>query len=343
MKALVKEKPQKGAVLKDLETPKIKENEVLVKVKRAAICGSDIHFYQWTPFAQQRVKTPRIIGHELCGEVVEVGDKVKRVRKGDLVSAETHIPCGNCFQCDTGLMYICPQLKTISLNIDGAFSEYCAIPEICAWKLSPGTSPDIGAIYEPFGVAVHALSMHKVAGKRILITGAGPIGLFTVAVAKLSGAAQVISADISDERLKLASNIGATSVINPKKIDMVKEVESITGGFGVDIFVELSGSGDGLRNGFKVLRKGGAVSLVGISDEPVELDFTNDVLFKGATIYGIYGRVMFSNWAEASDIIDSGQIDLSPIITHHFPLEDFDNAFELAASATTGKILFDIG
>ena len=343
MKALIKESPQKGAVLRDVEVPAIRDNEVLVKVKKAAICGTDIHIYFWTAYAQQRLKLPMIFGHEFCGEVVEVGKNTKRLKKGDLVAVETHIPCEVCFQCNTGLMHVCRDMKIIGVHTTGTFSEYAAIPEICAWKLSPTTSPDIGAVYEPFGIGVHALARHKVAGKRVLITGAGPIGLFALAVARMSGAMKIFSSDISDDRLKLASRMGADVVLNPQKVDVVKEIMKETGDFGVDIFVELSGNGEACRTGLKALRRGGAVSLVGLFNNTVELDLVSDVIYKEATVYGITGRTMFSTWTEAADILDSGNIDISPVITHHFSLEEFEKAFETAHSGKCGKILFDIG
>ncbi len=343
MKALIKDTPQKGAVLKEVEVGAIRDTEVLVKVKRAAICGTDIHIYFWTAYAQQRLKLPMIFGHEFCGEVVEVGKNTKRLKPGDLVAVETHIPCEVCFQCNTGLMHVCRDMKIIGVHTTGTFSEYAAIPEICAWKLSPTTSPDIGAVYEPFGIGVHALARHKVAGKRVLITGAGPIGLFALAVARMSGAMKIFSSDVSEERLALARRMGADVALNPQKVDVVKEIMQATGDFGVDIFVELSGSGEACRTGLKALRRGGAVSLVGLFNGTVELDLVNDVIYKEATVYGITGRTMFSTWTEAADILDSGNIDISPVLTHHFPLEEFEKAFETAHSAKCGKIIFDIG
>lgn len=342
MKALIKETPQKGAAIKKVDVPAIRESEVLVKINRAAICGTDIHIYFWTAFAQERLKLPMVFGHEFCGEVVEVGRNVKRVKKGDIVAAETHIPCEVCFQCNTGLMHICKDMKIIGVHTTGAFSEYTALPEICAWRVLPTTSPDVGAIYEPFGIGVHSLARHKVAGKRVLVTGAGPIGLFAIAVAKLSGAMKIFSTDVSDDRLKMATCMGADVVFNPKKVDVIKEIMKGTDGFGIDIFVELSGNGEACQMGFKALRRGGAVSLVGLFNNTVALDLVNDIIYKEATVYGITGRTMFGSWAEASDILNSGKIDISPVITHHFPMEQFDQAFEIAASGTAGKIIFDI-
>ncbi len=343
MKALIKETPQKGAGLKEVEVPAIRDTEVRVQVKRAAICGTDIHIYFWTPYAQQRLKLPMIFGHEFCGEVVEVGKNAKRLQKGDLVAVETHIPCEVCFQCNTGLMHVCRDMKIIGVHSTGTFSEYAAIPEICAWKLSPSTSPDIGAVYEPFGIGVHSLARHKVAGKRVLITGAGPIGLFALAVARMSGAMKLFSSDVSEERLALARRLGADLTLNPQKVDVVKEIMKATGDFGVDIFVELSGNGEACRTGLKALRRGGAASLVGLFNNTVELDLVNDVIYKEATVYGITGRTMFSTWTEAADILDSGRLDISPVLTHHFALEEFEKAFETAHSGKCGKIIFDIG
>ena len=342
MRALFKDVPEKGAAIREVDLPAIRDHEVLVKVKRAAICGTDIHIYFWSAFARQRLTLPMIFGHEFCGEVVEVGRTVKRVKPGDLVAAETHIPCEVCFQCNTGLMHVCKDMKIIGVHTTGAFSEYTALPEICAWRVSPTLSPDVGAVYEPFGIGVHALSRHKVAGKRVLVAGAGPIGLFAIAVARLSGAMTIFSTDVSDERLTMATRMGADVVLNPKRADVADEILRRTDGFGIDIFVELSGNEQACRTGLKALRRGGAVSLVGLFNDPVTLDLVNDVIYKEAVVYGITGRTMFGSWAEASDILDSGRIDIGPVITHHFPLERFDAAFETAASGKAGKIIFDI-
>jgi threonine 3-dehydrogenase len=342
MKALIKDKPVRGATLTDRPIPKIGDNDLLVKVRAAAVCGTDIHIYQWNEYASSRIKLPLLFGHEYAAEVVEVGKNVGHFKTGDRVAAETHIPCEVCFQCNTGLMHICKDMKIIGVHTAGAFSEYTALSEICAWRLSPKTSPDVGAVYEPFGIGVHSLTRHKVAGKRVLIAGAGPIGLFAVAVAKLSGAMTIFSTDVSDERLKMATRMGADVVLNPKKADVVKEILQATDGFGVDIFVELSGNGEACQTGLKALRRGGAVSLVGLFNGPVNLDLVNDVIYKEATVYGITGRTMFGSWAEASDILDSGKIDIAPVITHHFPMEQFDRAFETAASGTAGKSIFDV-
>jgi threonine 3-dehydrogenase len=342
MRALVKETPEKGASIRETRVPEIGDNEILVKVKRSAICGTDIHIFQWSPFAQQRIGLPMIFGHEACGEVVKVGNNVVSFREGDLIAVETHIPCGTCFQCRTGLMHICREMKIIGVHTNGTFAEFVAIPEICAWKLSQEVSPSVGAVFEPFGIGVHALAKHKVAGKRVLITGAGPIGLFTAGLARYSGAMKVISADISEERLGIALKMGADVTINPNKVNMVEEIKSITGGFGVDILVELSGNSHAAQQGFNVLRRGGSASLVGLFNEPVPLDLVNDVIYKEAVVFGITGRLMFSTWAEASDIISSGKMDISPVITHYFRLEDFEDAFELGASGKAGKIIFEI-
>ncbi|MCK7470166.1 MAG: alcohol dehydrogenase catalytic domain-containing protein [Desulfomicrobium escambiense] len=252
-----------------MDVPAIRDNEVLVKVKRAAICGTDIHIYFWSAFAQQRLKLPMIFGHEFCGEVVEVGRTVKRVKKGDIVAAETHIPCEVCFQCNTGLMHVCKDMKIIGVHTTGAFSEYTALPEICAWRISPTLSPDVGAVYEPFGIGVHALTRHKVAGKRVLVAGAGPIGQFAVAVARLSGAMTIFATDVSDDRLAMATRMGADVVLNPRTgRTWSRRSCRRTDGFGIDIFVELSGNEQACQTGLKALRRGGAVSLGGALQRP---------------------------------------------------------------------------
>jgi len=339
MMALVKEKPEVGAELKKVDIPQLGDEDLLVKVEATAICGTDIHIYNWTKFAQDRCKLPLIFGHEFCGRVVKKGKAVKRFNEGDLVVADTHIPCGKCFQCTTGLMHICKDLKIIGVHVPGAFAEFSLLPEICAWKISDKVQPELGAIYEPFGIAVHALEPHKVAGRNVLITGAGPIGLFAIGVAKMSGAKTVFSSDISEERLKLARTMGADYTLNPKEVDIPNKISHLTEGFGIDIFIELSGSPKALQSGLQTIRRGGKVSTIGLFPEPVKVDMVTDVIYKEAVIYGITGRVMFDTWWNAVGIIESKSDFFRQVITDRFHLKDFKKAFELANKPSKGKII----
>ncbi len=339
MMALVKEKPEVGAELKEVDIPQLGDEDLLVEVEAAAICGTDIHIYNWTKFAQDRCKLPLLFGHEFCGRVVKKGKAVKRINVGDRVAADTHIPCGKCFQCTTGLMHVCKDMKIIGVHVPGAFAEFSLLPEICAWKISDKTLPELGAIYEPFGIAVHALEPHKVAGRRVLITGAGPIGLFAIGVAKMSGAKTVFSSDISEERLKLARTMGADHTLNPKEVDIPNEILHLTEGFGIDIFIELSGAPEAFTSGLKSIRQGGRVSTIGLFPEPIKVDVVTDIIYKEAVVYGITGRVMFDTWWNAVDIFESKSEFFGQVITDRFKIKDFKKAFELASKASTGKII----
>jgi threonine 3-dehydrogenase len=340
MKALIKDKPARGATFSDLPVPKISDNDLLVKVRAAAICGTDIHIYQWNEFASSRVKLPLLFGHEYAAEVVEVGKNVTHFKKGDRVAAETHVPCGHCYQCTTGLQHVCKDMKIIGVHMDGAFAEYSVLPAVCAWKLDPAISYEIGATMEPFGIGVHAMSKTKPAGKKVIVFGCGPIGIYAQMVAKMSGAEYVIGVDITQERLELARKMGTDIVLNAKEINVVEEVERISKGSGMDIVVELTGNKTVVNGASKTLRRGGDIVLVGLFSGPVEWDLVNNVIYKEANVYGVTGRIMWDTWWIAQSILLSGKIDVTPVITHHFDLKDFAAAFPLAESATTGKIVF---
>jgi threonine 3-dehydrogenase len=342
MKALIKDKPVRGATSADLPIPKIGDSGLLVRVKAAAICGTDIHIYQWNDYAASRIKLPLLFGHEYSAEVVEVGKDVINFKKGDRVAAETHVPCGHCYQCDTGLQHICKDMKILGVHMDGAFSEYSVLPAVCAWKLDPAISYEIGATMEPFGIGVHALSKTKPAGKKVIVFGCGPIGIYAQMVAKLSGAEYVIGVDVTTERLDLARRMGTDIVLNSKKVDVVEEVNKITKGFGTDIVVELTGNKAVLNDATKTLRRGGDIVLVGLYSGLVEWDLVNNVIYKEANVYGITGRIMWDTWWTAQSMLLSGKMDVSPVITHRFDLKDYDRAFQLAESASTGKIIFNL-
>ncbi len=340
MKALIKDKPTRGATFTDLPVPKIGENDLLVKVHSAAICGTDIHIYQWSEFASSRVKLPFLFGHEFSAEVVEVGKNITHFKKGDRVAAETHIPCGHCYQCTTGLQHVCKDMKIIGVHTPGAFADYAVLPAVCAWKLDPAISFEIGATMEPFGIGVHALSKTKPAGKKVIVFGCGPIGIYAQMVAKMSGAEYVIGVDVTPERLELARKMGTDIVLNARKVNVVEEVAKVSKGLGMDIVVELTGNKGVVNDASKTLRRGGDMVLVGLFSGSVEWDLVNNVIYKEANVYGVTGRIMWDTWWTAQSILLSGKMDVTPVITHSFDLKDFDKALQLAESATTGKIVF---
>ncbi len=340
MKAIVKPDRAPGAEYRDVDVPAVGEQDLLVRVKAAAICGTDIHIYDWTPYAQERLTPPMIFGHEFCGEVVEVGSAVRRFQSGDLVAGETHIPCGACYQCQTGNQHICERMAILGVHTDGAFAEYVRLPEVCAWKLAPGTSPELGAILEPMGVAVHGVLAGRVDNRSVAVFGCGPIGLFAVGAAAAAGASQVFALDVVPARLSMAAQVAPQAVrVNPKEQDAVAAILEATGGRGVDVCVELTGNAAAARQAFQVLRKGGRVSLVGLYPGPVELDLVSGVIYKEAQVLGVTGRLMWDTWFQMDKLLASGEFDPLPVITHRFPLADFEEAIALAKSGQAGKII----
>jgi threonine 3-dehydrogenase len=340
MKALRKTQPEYGAELSDIPTPKIGPDDVLIQVKAAAICGTDIHIYGWNEWAAQRIKLPMTFGHECCGEVMQVGERVTHLHPGDLVAVETHVPCGHCFQCQTGHQHVCEHMKIIGVHTEGAFAEYASIPAVCGWKLAPDTDPELGAIMEPMGVACHGLLAEAVDGKSVAIVGCGPIGIFGAQVAVALGAHPLFVLEVKPDRLSMAQRIVPQAVgLNPAEQDSVAAVRKATGGRGVDICVELSGSVPGTRLAFDLLRVGGRISLVGLTGKPVSLSTSDDIIYKEATVIGTTGRLMWETWWQMDRLLASGQFDPRDVITHRFSLEDHGEAFELARSGKAGKII----
>src|SRR5205807_1173485 len=286
MLAVVKPKAAPGAEIREVKVPGFGRTDVLVRVKVASICGTDLHIYEWDRWAQNRIHPPLIPGHEFCGEVVAYGAEVTSVKEGDFVSAEMHVACGKCLQCRTGEAHICQNVKIIGVDADGAFAEYVVIPESNIWKLDPAIPQEYASILDPLGNAVHTVLAGEIAAKTVAIVGCGPIGLFSIAVARAVGAAQVFAIEINEHRAELARKMKADYVLNPAKEDVKKTVFEATGGVGVDVVLEMSGKTPGIRLGFDILRLGGRVSLLGIPSKPVELNFAEDLIFKGATVQG---------------------------------------------------------
>ncbi|MGC8722208.1 MAG: L-threonine 3-dehydrogenase, partial [Caldisericaceae bacterium] len=309
-------------------------------VNVASICGTDLHIYIWNDWAKSRIKPPIISGHEFAGTVVEVGKSVKRIKKGDFVSAETHISCGHCFQCLIGHPEICENLKILGVDINGAFAEYVAIPEKVLWVNPPTIKEDFASIQEPLGNAVDTVLAEDVSGKTVLITGAGPIGLLGVGVARVFGATKIIVSDLSDYHLDIASKMGADIVVNAKSTDIKQVVLDETNGHGVDVGLEFSGSEIAFRDLLKSVRAGGRVSLLGLfNNSSVSVNLNDDVIFKKIRIYGITGRRIFETWNIVSNLLSSGRLDVAPVITHKFPLEEFDKGMELMEHQMSGKVL----
>ncbi len=340
MRAVVKENEGIGAVLKDVEKPVLNEGEVLVKVKAAAICGTDQHIYVWNTWAQNNnIKLPTILGHECSAEVVEVGPGVKGLKPGDYVACETHIPCGECYQCKNGEQHICGNLKLFGIHTNGCYAEYAKIPAICAVKIPESINPNVGAVLEPLGTAVRANVEVQSSGKNVAVIGCGPIGLMAVGAAKAFGAANIYAIDINDYRLGIAKEMGATEIINSSLDKAGEKLVELTNGVGVDAFIDASGNTAAILEGFKGLRKGGKVALIGLPSRPLEIDLGSQVVFKEATIIGIHGRRMFETWTTMSNLLDKGLLNIDPVITHVLKLEEFEKGFEIAQNGMGGKII----
>jgi threonine 3-dehydrogenase len=339
MQAIVKAEARAGIEVRDVPLPEFGPDEVLVKVEAASVCGTDLHIYNWDPWAQGRIKPPLIPGHEFCGVVAAVGKNVKAVKEGDFVSAEMHVACGRCFQCRTGQAHICQYVKIIGVDANGAFAEYVTIPESNIWDLDPSLPREYASILDPLGNAVHSVLAGDIAAKTVAVVGCGPIGLFAIAVARACGAAAVYALEINENRRALAREMQADAVLNPATDDVLGFVQEKTYGIGVDVVLEMSGHADGMRLGFQILRTGGRVSLLGIPSRPVEVDFARDIIFKGAVVQGINGRKMYETWYQMEALLKTGRLNLHPVITHRLPMHEFAQGMELLKTGEASKIL----
>jgi threonine 3-dehydrogenase len=339
MKALRKTQAGKGLQIEKTPVPPIGPRDVLVRVKATSICGTDLHIYGWDRWSQGRIKPPVTLGHEFCGIVEKVGEEVSAVRAGDFVSAEMHLNCGHCHQCRLGQSHICQNLRIIGIDIDGAFAEFVKIPTTNIWKLDPAIPEHYAAILDPLGNAVHTVLAGPIAGQTALVTGCGPIGLMSIAVAKACGSSTVFATETNEHRRALAKQLGADFVINPAAEDPVKKVLEVTSGTGADVLLEMSGNPTAIQQGFKALRAGGRASLLGIPTENVPLDLVEDVIFKGATVQGIYGRRMYETWVQMTALLKARRMNLEPLFGERMELENFENAFAKLQSGAAGKIL----
>ena len=337
MRALIKTKPAPGLELREVPRPQAGPGQVVVRVKATSLCGTDNHIYRWDEWAQSRIHPPRIIGHELCGEVVEAGKGVAAVAIGDYVAAESHITCGLCFQCRTGNAHVCKNYRILGIDEDGSYAEYVRLPERVLWKTARDIPPELACVQEPLGNAVHAALVEDITGQSVLITGCGPTGLFAVAVARTAGAGTIIATDISDYRLDLAKQLGADHTLNPNRDDM-DVIARVTGGEGVDAALEMSGSPSAIHVCFRNVMNGGRVTLFGIPEAQVSFDMTNEIIFKGIRVYGITGRRLFQTWYRLAGLFKAG-LDIKPVITHTLPLERFAEGFELVGKGQCGKVV----
>jgi threonine 3-dehydrogenase len=339
MQAVMKAVPAPGAEVREVKVPEFGRSDVLVKVKVASICGTDLHIYDWDRWAQRRIHPPLIPGHEFCGEVVAYGDEVTSVKEGDFVSAEMHVACGKCLQCRTGEAHICQNVRIIGVDSDGAFAEYVVIPESNIWKLDPAIPLDYASILDPLGNAVHSVLAGEIAAKTVAVTGCGPIGLFSIAVARAVGAAQVFAIEVNEHRRKIASQMKADVVLDPSSQNVQKEILEHTSGLGVDVVLEMAGHPQSIRTAFDVVRRGGRISLLGLTSKPISLNFSEDIIFKGITVQGINGRRMYQTWYQMTALLKAGKLDLHPVITDRIAMKDFSNAMERLKTGEASKIL----
>jgi threonine 3-dehydrogenase len=341
MKALVKATAAPGFELRDVPVPTIRDDEVLIRVRRAGVCGTDVHIHEWDDWAQGRCKPPFTVGHEFAGEVAEVGSLVTEVKVGARVTAEGHIVCGHCHLCRTGNAHVCPNTRIIGVDRDGCFAEYIAMPATNVWHLDDAIPFEIGGIHDPMGNAFHtALHGTEMPGATVLITGCGPIGIFAVGICKAAGASRIIASDVNPRRLELARAMGAHDAVQPS--DAAAAVSAATDGLGVDVVLEMSGVPAAVHQAFALVRVGGRVQMLGIPSKPMEINLATEIIFKGLTVYGVVGRRMYETWIAMTQFLRSGQFDPTPVITHRFPLAEHAEAIRVIKSGEAGKVVFEI-
>jgi threonine 3-dehydrogenase len=337
MKALVKLKPERGIWMEEMPIPHVGINDVLVKIKKTAICGTDLHIYKWDEWSQRTIKTPMIIGHEYVGEIVEKGRGVKNLKVGDRVTGEGHIACGHCRNCRRGKLHVCENSVGIGVHRDGSFAEYIALPATNIIKLDPKISDEFAAIMDPFGNATHAALSFPLIAEDVLITGAGLIGSMATAICRFAGARYVVVSDLSDYRLEIAKKMGATLTVNPSKGESIADTIKQLKMRGFDIGLEMSGSPQAFQDMLKHMYNGSKISLLGILPNTTTVNW-DDIIFKALTIKGIYGREMWETWYQMEQMLISG-IDLSPVITHRFHIDDFQQGFDVMDSGMCGKVI----
>jgi threonine 3-dehydrogenase len=343
MRGLVKEKPEAGAVIKtNVPVPQPGPADILVKTRYTAICGTDMHIYDWNDWARARLRLPMVFGHEFSGDIVELGASVTRFKKGDRIAGETHIPCNNCMECLTGNQHNCENMKILGVHVPGVFSDYVSIPQDCAWKLDDAMDYKTGALLEPMGVAVHGVFSGEISRKNVLILGCGPIGLMAALACKCGGASRVFAVDIVDAKLKLAGELGADYTYNSKTEDFVSAVRERTGGRGADVIIDYSGHTGLIAKSFGALKKGGRFTLVGLPNSPLTVDSTNDIIYREAVVNGVTGRLMYKTWFQCSELLTSGSCSLEKIIGGVYRLEEFQAAFTALKEGHPGKMLFEM-
>ena len=340
VRALVKTHAGPGFELHDVPTPTIRDDEVLIRVRRAGVCGTDVHIHEWDAWAAGRCKPPFVVGHEFAGDVVQVGTLVHHVKPGDRVTAEGHIVDERSVLSRTGNAHVDLSTRIIGVDRDGCFADHIAMPASNIWPLDPSLSYEIGGIMDPMGNAFHTALTANIPGSVVLVTGCGPIGLFAVGICRAAGASRVIAVDVNPTRLALARKMGAHEAVQPQ--DARASVMGWTSGLGADVVLEMSGVASAVHQAFALARPAGRVQMLGIPSRPIDIDFATEIIFKGLTVYGVVGRRMYDTWDQMSRFLRSGAFDPTPVITHRFPLEEFATAMAVIKDGTAGKVVFEI-
>lgn len=340
MIGLVKDSRGPGAVLKEVPIPTCGPDEVLVKIKATSICGTDVHIYHWDDWAARTVATPNVFGHEFAGIVEEVGSQVIHVKPGDPVSGEGHIVCGVCKACRTGNAHVCSNTRSFGITAPGCFAEYAVLKASNVIHNRPDMPFELACLQDPLGNAVQTVLSGDIVGKSVAVIGSGPIGLMAVAVAKACGAGAVMAADVNPYRLELARRMGADYTIDSRHVPLSEAIRDCTGGEGAEVILEMSGHPDAIRQGFEAAAPAARVSLLGIPTREVSLDLSSHIIFKGLRVDGITGRRMYQTWYQVKGLLEQQRIDLTPLITHRFPLHRYEEAFGLMTSGQCGKIVF---
>lgn len=337
MKALVKKEAKTGLWLEDVADPQIGINDVLIRVDRTGICGTDLHVYEWDAWARKTIPVPLVVGHEFVGEIIEVGSNVADFHPGDVVSAEGHVVCGRCRNCLAGRRHLCKDTRGIGVNRPGAFAEYISVPMTNVWHHRDGIDRDVASIFDPFGNAVHTALSFDILGEDVLITGAGPIGIMAAAVAKHAGARYVVITDLNEYRLELAQSMGVTVALNVQKEALRDVRERLGMREGFDVGLEMSGNPAAFREMIENMCHGGKIAMLGIPTEAIDINW-NTVIFNMLTIRGIYGREMYETWYKMTVMLESG-LDIKPVITHRYHYTEFEKGFEVMRSGQSGKVL----
>ncbi len=343
LRAIVKTEAGPGATLQEVTAPDTpRSNQVQIKVIATSICGTDFHIYSWDAWSSQRVKPPRIMGHEFAGEVVAVGSEVAQLKVGDYVSGESHWVCGLCFQCRNDQKHVCRNTRILGVDVDGCFADYVVVPETSTWKNDRSLPPEIACVQDPLGNAVHATLAGDIIGRSVAILGCGPIGIFAIAVAKACGAATVYATDTRPYRLALADKLGADETLDVTQADVETFFRDRTHGEGVDVVLEMSGAPIAIRQAMRIARPGGRISLMGIPSQKVELDMAEDMIFKGLDIKCIVGRRLYETWDTMKALLDAGKLDVAPAITHQLSFEEYDHGMQLMRDGLCGKVVFRV-